>query len=80
MRDSMEHRTMFMPKNITYYILSGEGEFGNWSRVETYDIESVLKEERCSGDRWARAFQIDGVGMGVDIHNGEYRDVPIEVR
>ena len=43
-------------KKQTYYILSGEGERGTWSIVETCDIKRILRKERCGGDRWAKAY------------------------
>ncbi len=63
-------------------IISGEGEGAG--TVEDYDgrdtvaaIRARLEEERCGGDRWARAVIYEGENdygeFGADLETGEQR-------
>lgn len=63
-----------------FYVLSGEGERGTWRKVWSTrrGIKSLLKRERCGGDRWAHAygdecFTETGDLVGCDVETGEYR-------
>ena len=61
-----------------YVIWSGEGEQASkreLKHVTEQGIKRILTRERCSGDRWAKAFvPAYGVsGTGVDIETGEAR-------
>lgn len=68
----------------TYYILSGEGEHGTWSGpfvTTERGIRQRAGRERCHGDRWARAFELQPETRTVrahvrDIDSGERREVP----
>lgn len=68
-----------------YYILSGEGELGTWTRVLATErgIKARLKKERCGGDRKASAFTVEDVGETLalmsDIETGRTRLVSSEV-
>ena len=67
----------------TFYILSGEGEIGTWSKVKTADIARLLESERCGGDRWAKAVEdvyqtADGYA-GYDVETGCVQCVPDDV-
>ncbi len=42
----------------TYFLLSGEGDYGTWEIIETNNIFEILDEERCNGDKWAHAYQV----------------------
>lgn len=66
-------------------ITSGEGELGS---SELYDgdqsdsaIQARLEEERCGGDRWARAIiyshDNDYGPVGVNFETGEYTNWPL---
>jgi hypothetical protein len=69
--------------NKDIIILSGEGETGTYERYEGEKTEKAIKakleEERCSGDRWARAFVYSyDSEMGavyVDFETGEQRHI-----
>lgn len=66
-----------------FYVVSGEGEIGTWSKVETVDIAAALKSARCGGDRWARAvvdvYETADGWAGTDVETGELRSVPADV-
>ncbi len=49
----------------TYYLLAGEGEHGIWSEwgCTPEEMLATLEEERCHGDRWARAYDVDGYNI-----------------
>ena len=73
----------------TYYILSGEGNRGAWSKHELKRVESartIQNDETSNGDRFARLFLLvsedqDGphVPHLVDLDNGDVRDVPSDI-
>ena len=70
----------------TYFVLSGEGELGSWDVVTTTEdgIKRRLQEERCGGDRWARAFTdayeiAEGGFAATEIESGETRGIPTHV-
>ena len=72
--------------NETYFVLSGEGENGSWQKVETTEqgIQQFLTEERCSGDRWAKAYGdvyelADGGYAAIDVDTGDVRQVPSDL-
>ena len=64
-------------KKTTYAILSGEGERGTWALKQATGrgIKRILTNERCGGDRWAKAFyKPQGVSdVGIDVETGEAR-------
>jgi hypothetical protein len=70
----------------TYYILSGEGTYGTWEKVETTErgIKSRLTKKRCNGDRTAKAFvdifetAQDG-WAGRNVETGEMGFIPNDV-
>lgn len=68
-----------------YYILSGEGEMGTWSKLRAteWGLKRRLTKERQGGDRWARGYRVfmvdDGVTTLMDIHNNELRAVSTEM-
>lgn len=61
----------------TYYVISGEGTVGTWSRKVATEsgIQRILSRERCGGDRWARAYgdihKTAHGKVGYDIETGE---------
>ena len=70
-----------------YWIVSGEGEVGNFERVVTTElgIKQRLTRERCGGDRWARAYgdvyiAADGTVAGYDVESGETHTLPEDAR
>jgi len=70
----------------TYFVLSGEGEHGSWEKVQTTEqgIQQLLTKERCSGDRWARAYGdvyelADGGYAAIDVDTGDVRQVPSDL-
>ena len=64
-----------------YYIISGEGECGIWSRKVATErgIMRILARERCGGDRWAHAYgdirKTANGKVGYDIETGEQRAI-----
>lgn len=64
-----------------YYIISGEGTVGTWTRKIATEsgIMRALSRERCGGDRWARAYgdirKTAHGKVGYDIETGEERFV-----
>ena len=68
----------------TYYILSGEGEYGTWAGPYTTTgrgIRARLTRERAGGDRWASAWELcpataTSVSYVRDIDGSDRRDVP----
>jgi hypothetical protein len=67
--------TMMTKTKSIYYILSGEGIKGTWSRVETtrLGLKQRLTREKCGGDRWAKAWvyggkEIDDAGEWTGWH------------
>ena len=69
----------------TYWILSGEGEEGTWSKhyCTLPGIKRIATKERCNGDRFARIWEeipeTETTEAHIyDIDNGDMRDVPDE--
>ena len=64
-----------------YWIKSGEGECGTWSRKVATErgILRILSRERCGGDRWAHAYgdirEPESGLVGIDIETGEMEAV-----
>lgn len=60
-----------------YWIKSGEGEIGTWTRKVATErgILRILVRERCGGDRWARAYGdiccTEHGQAGYDVETGE---------
>ncbi|MEE9612557.1 MAG: hypothetical protein V3W19_14985 [Desulfatiglandales bacterium] len=68
----------------TYFMHSGEGEQGAWEVVITTElgIKQRLTRERCSGQRWAKAYHspyklADGSGYAAyEVGTDEVRRLP----
>lgn len=72
---SRQEQTELVSKSESIYIVSGEGDGKGIS--EEYEgikslsgIEAKLQEERCGGDRWARAEVITDKGS-FNLESGE---------
>lgn len=70
-------------KKKVYWILSGEGELGTWTRhyVTPRGIKRIATRERCGGDRWAKVFvEVPETWTSqahlIDIVTGDTREVP----
>lgn len=68
--------------DVQLYILSGEGEQGNWSKCNVKTLSAFkrcIKKEKSNGDRWAYGFYVsdyfdDSLGRNVvlvDVENSE---------
>ena len=64
-------------------ITSGESEIGTIEFVTgktDKQIKTILKKERCDGDRWAKAVRYSHTNkwghVGVDVETGEYDIFP----
>ena len=66
-----------------YYIHAGEGETGDWHTHSGTDASARrhLRDQRCSGDRWARAYVApfalrDGGHAARCLESGAVRPLP----
>lgn len=71
-------------KSGIYYVLSGEGEVGNWKKIKISNIAKTLEQERCNGDRWAFAYgdiyeTQNCEFAGHNVETGELKIIPTEI-